>query len=526
MKTLRNSTLSLLSVLFLSTQVLAQSKAEQKMIEVIDRNGPQKGEVIVGMVKNIIWPPLHTTNKVKVKPTPSTVYDDLQAISRPQRDELVTIVNEQITNPNNTGAQYQYWNTFGTILNRCEGGARIGRAYGDPHIQTFDGYKYDLQSVGEFVLCRSLDGNFEVQTRQAVVSEKVSMNSACAINMVGDHISVEAAPVPNMFNQIIIVNGEEIEFEQTYTTARGVVIKKGAGHLSVLSPIGEKVLITPTNSGKYMSVVPTIIEGGNVEYEGLLGNADGNTSNDLKVDGSILPAYPSFYTMEDLKNGGKISNSTAIAEKANQKSIALGFGNYWRITNETSLFSYGKGRDTEWYTDLSYPRVHATISDHDEASVKNAQNVCEKAGVSSGDMQGCMTDVLLTGDPKAAEYSTSIQDDKVVADLKIKNPILSAKPVEVTTKEIKVSKNEINKGSAQKERVEWIRNTQSKPTNTTVVRTVVPTRISTPKPTYRPAPKPTSKPTVTRTVTRSVTRTATPKPRPTSGSTKKSTTKR
>ena len=49
-----------------------------------------------------------------------------------------------------------------TLKLRAPGGACEGaepdtcsRTDGDPHLETFDGYKYDLQLVGEFVAARS-----------------------------------------------------------------------------------------------------------------------------------------------------------------------------------------------------------------------------------------------------------------------------------------------------------------------------------------------------------------------------------
>jgi hypothetical protein len=45
----------------------------------------------------------------------------------------------------------------------CQG--NCAGSHGDPHLVTFDGYHYDMQAVGEFVLVRSLDDDLEVQAR-------------------------------------------------------------------------------------------------------------------------------------------------------------------------------------------------------------------------------------------------------------------------------------------------------------------------------------------------------------------------
>jgi hypothetical protein len=54
-------------------------------------------------------------------------------------------------------------------------------SYGDPHLITFDGYRYSFQTVGEFILAKSSDRVFEVQTRQSPVNRSLSLNSAVAM---------------------------------------------------------------------------------------------------------------------------------------------------------------------------------------------------------------------------------------------------------------------------------------------------------------------------------------------------------
>ena len=40
-----------------------------------------------------------------------------------------------------------------------------GSLWGDPHIVTFDGLKYDCQGTGEYILSKSMDSNFQLQGR-------------------------------------------------------------------------------------------------------------------------------------------------------------------------------------------------------------------------------------------------------------------------------------------------------------------------------------------------------------------------
>jgi von Willebrand factor type D domain len=51
-------------------------------------------------------------------------------------------------------------------MNRAGLWAIKGRLYDDPHVETFDGHKYDCQGNGDFILSKSLISNrFELQGR-------------------------------------------------------------------------------------------------------------------------------------------------------------------------------------------------------------------------------------------------------------------------------------------------------------------------------------------------------------------------
>ena len=64
-----------------------------------------------------------------------------------------------------------------------------GDTWGDPHLVTYDGVKYDFQAKGEFVLSRGSVGDFEVQTRQQPRGNSaVTLNKAVAFRVGTDRI--------------------------------------------------------------------------------------------------------------------------------------------------------------------------------------------------------------------------------------------------------------------------------------------------------------------------------------------------
>ena len=50
-----------------------------------------------------------------------------------------------------------------------DGDRARGTSYGDPHIITYDGYRYSFQTIGEFWLTAATDGHFQVQARQGQI---------------------------------------------------------------------------------------------------------------------------------------------------------------------------------------------------------------------------------------------------------------------------------------------------------------------------------------------------------------------
>ncbi len=485
---------------FLLIATMVAQTSEEKTVAIINQKTPGKGQGVINKVKTI---PTGGNQKPTVhKPMPeqkpmhtptgeqpsTTVYEDLQVLTKPQLEKIIIIADGELEKPQPPvyDADYEFWKIFRRILERVEGTVKVGKTYGDPHIQTFDGYQYDLQSVGEFVLCRSTDGNFEIQTRQKMRSEKVSMNSACVIQMVGDKIGVEANPNPTKMNQIITVNGDTIQLGDgtSHSTPNGALIRRQQQTITVHSPLGERVMIKPLSNGEYMSVVPTIVEDGSVTYEGLLGNANGDPSDDLYIDENKIPAYGSFYTEEDLAAGGKISNATAKAEKTHQKTIATQFGDQWRLSDSNSLFTYAPGKSTSTYTDFRFPMEYTTISDFDKKEVKQAKKDCETAGITQTNMKGCMTDVLLMGDPKATEYSKSVQQELIVESLGLKNAIFEFENKPLTASEIKTISKQINTKTAEIKRAKRLNTIQA----------VTGMGSSKPQPTTSPGGRPTTTP--------------------------------
>ena len=71
-------------------------------------------------------------------------------------------------------------------------GAACAVTWGDPHLVTFDGARFDAQSAGELIAAKSTTDDFEIQVRQQpwLGSRLVAVNVATAMTVSGHRVGV------------------------------------------------------------------------------------------------------------------------------------------------------------------------------------------------------------------------------------------------------------------------------------------------------------------------------------------------
>jgi hypothetical protein len=123
--------------------------------------------------------------------------------------------------------------------------------------------------------------------------------------------------------------------------------------------------------------------------KGLLGNSDGDKTNDLQT-----------------RDGSTTFN---VANKLTKDELYNQFGNSWRISQAESLFTYAQGKNTSTYTDLNFPYALVTADDLSETVYNNAKKICLDAGITDPILlQDCILDVGLTGDSTFADNMTDL----------------------------------------------------------------------------------------------------------------------
>ncbi|MEI7993353.1 MAG: hypothetical protein WCH01_00485 [Methylococcaceae bacterium] len=314
-----------------------------------------------------------------------------------------------------------------------------GGGWGDPHIITVEGVKYDFQSAGEFTALRG-DG-LEIQTRQTPVATSsppgftnkhtgltscVSIYTAVAAHRAG---TCKVSYQPDLIHDIqdpdpkkstkpkLRVGNTEIPFipetgieippeidgkctiklpaHGTKTSNGDRIVKSSTGDgFEIHYGDRTKLVVTPAYWGDDQKKWYLNVDVYNTTAsEGIMGKL---------AEGSWLPALPG-----DVSLGAKPDKdpSNPYKDYLHERYIALydQFANAWRVTDTTSLFYYEKGTSTATFNQPSdWPRENPTsCAIEGESSARPVDiNVAEqhcKGIVDPNIKANCIFDVSVTG---------------------------------------------------------------------------------------------------------------------------------
>ena len=285
------------------------------------------------------------------------------------------------------------WNSVASMAQRSACKPIMARSYGDPHLSSFDGATYSFQTVGEFVLAKSVNQNLEIQTRQQAQSDDFSLNTAVAMNVGGDRVCIYANDKPdNISNIALRLNGSPIQFAgSSYLLPHGGTLRYSSNTYTITWPTGEKASVEMKNSVgmNFLNIAVQINPCSQNDFQGLLGNANGREQDDFDVNnGAIRPTYGAFSSF----GNSQLEQASNAAEKEYLAFLARDFARSYRITQINSLFDYGFGQNTLSFTDESFPRVHRTVGDLSNDRQISARKKCEDQGVRGSELKGCIFD--------------------------------------------------------------------------------------------------------------------------------------
>jgi len=302
------------------------------------------------------------------------------------------------------------------ISNRT-GNLKKGTSYGDPHLITFDGYRYSFQTVGEFILAKSTDGTFEVQTRQSAVNKSLSLNSAVAMKVGNNRVAFYSKDFPDSnTNTPLRINGKPavVQGNSLSIQGGGKIYKQSDSNYVVEWPTGEKVALTIYGRGQfqYMDVFPLVFESQANQMVGLLGNVNGDAKDDLRFrSGDVLPSKSTYGDVRQLfERVSPIKLPLGQLEKVYFDKLNKDFGNNWRVNKEESLFDYPSSKSTETFTDKAFPDAYLTLDMLSSTQLQQARTQCQNAGVEAGLLEGCLFDVGFTGYSEFASRAAQVSN--------------------------------------------------------------------------------------------------------------------
>lgn len=254
------------------------------------------------------------------------------------------------------------------------GHPRCYKVSGEPHLSTFDDFRYDLQAAGEFIAAKSLDDNLEVQVRLEPFGtyDWLSVATAVAARLGNSRVMIAART-----DTPLRIDGEPVELEEgdsLWSENDGAMVLRRSGGYSLVWPDGTNLHVEMI--GSHIDFFLLAAEPRDGRWVGLSGDGDGKGDNDFRTHaGEALEAPPEFETLY-----------TVFAES-------------WRITPEESLFDYAEGESTATFTNRDIPTRRVTMEDIDPDAHADAEERCRAAGVVEAEaLEQCIFDVALTGD--------------------------------------------------------------------------------------------------------------------------------
>jgi hypothetical protein len=259
-------------------------------------------------------------------------------------------------------------------------GTRKAKSWGDPHLQTFDGRAYDFQATGDFVLTHSLTDQFQVQVRYRSGGGNISYNQAIAAKVGVSVVEVYATASGNpkvLIDHLLLDTSSPVNRD----LIGGGAISVNGAQVSIVWADGSNLSLTGGNDWFY-NIDLSVPAGRSGQLEGLLGDADGDATNDIRIKGGAVIANPS------------------------QKDLYLQYRQSWHVplTSQASLFSQGP----DLY-DPFYPVNVISLEDLDPTAIAGAQQICLERGVLDPELfKLCVFDVAVSGDPKFADYALGL----------------------------------------------------------------------------------------------------------------------
>lgn len=290
---------------------------------------------------------------------------------------------------------------------------------------TLDGQRYGHQAVGEFVLTRTKNRQFEIQVREAPYKniKTASINSAVAMKVGDTRIGIYTAGFPDDRTNIPLrIDGKPVNLKGTQNLpGGGSITQRGDRSWKVQWPTGEIAFFEIADPGgsPMIDVSVGAARSDRGQLEGLLGNFNGNPSDDFMTrDGRIIEENKEAMNVaRSVLNNFNVNRWVPIPldplTEAFLDSIHRQFGDSWRISQSESLFDYAPGKNTNSFTNRAFPNGFVILRSLAPEAVQKAEEACRKAEVPNDRLEGCLFDVAVTGDVGFASVAANFLKNEI-----------------------------------------------------------------------------------------------------------------
>ncbi|XP_052772238.1 uncharacterized protein LOC128211461 isoform X1 [Mya arenaria] len=314
---------------------------------------------------------------VEGRPVAGGLYHYHPSLNASQHDKYDVEMKEKCCSSDFCELYYQL-HPIGTCYTRSP--YSQGNFWGDPHISTLDRMNYTFNGLGEYTLLLTESNNtwFTLQARtERAVKHDGNLSDATIFSAFAakDHTNASLHVELNSAKQGLILYGDGLDFTRQFlsgeeydSTTLSISNNNGSARVffkntGIMLDIGvgvEMLSLSTTVPSTYANIT-----------RGILGNFDGDPSNDLK--------FP---------------NETILNSSSSEREIFF-YGQTWAVNERTTVFFYEDEKDHDNFHNSSY--VPLFLDEVDNVTMALAVEACN--GTLSTE---CIYDFALTLNPAIA----------------------------------------------------------------------------------------------------------------------------
>ncbi|XP_071153468.1 uncharacterized protein [Mytilus edulis] len=290
--------------------------------------------------------------------------------------------------------------------------------FGDPHVDTLDGFQYTFNGWGEYTMMKITNENvtFEVQARTDLATSKngtelkkinATIFSGFAAKEDGN-ATMQVELASDLETMVVYGNGNDyttrFNTEDDFTAYLPNIVLRRQNHTLAVAFTESGIQLNFQVKTRQLTLSASVPEDFKGRVQGLMGNFDGDKTNEF-----ILP------------------NATVLppSDVDSERKIYNNFGQLWETTADTTIFDYTDGKSWVDYSHQDF--VPLFIDEFDNSTLQSAYSVC---GGSTDQYKACIFDYLATGDQSFADdtQSTNVEAESETAQLQNEAPEIEGEP--------------------------------------------------------------------------------------------------